>query len=149
MKEKFLQIPEPLRRHILVRCGGCVLGIAMLIIVLAYQGDWRFLLPCAILSLVCLGSAVALYDLCVQNKFVVIEGVFTDIEKVALCKRVKAIYVRNEQFNIKLLNTRKIKNLSVGDAVIVYIADNAAVYEIDGCKVICSYLAMIKGGQRT
>lgn len=149
MKERFLHIPEPLRRQILIRGGGCILGIAMLILVLAYQGDWRFLIPCAILSLVSLGSAAALYDRCIQNKYVVIEGVCTDIEKVTLRKRIKAVYLRNDQFNIKLLNTRKIKNLIVGDTVTFYVADNTAVYEIDGCKVICSYLAMVKGGQRT
>lgn len=149
MKETFLQIPEPLRRQVLLRCCGCVFGIAMFILVLGYHGDWRFSIPCVILSLISLGSAAALYDRCIQDKYVIIEGVCTDIEKVTLRRRVKAIYLRNDQFNIKLLNTRKIKNLIVGDAVTVYVADNTAVYEIDGCKVICSYLAMIKGGQRT
>lgn len=149
MKEKFLRIPESLRKQVLIRCGGCVFGIAMLILVLAYQGDWRFLLPCAILSLVSLGSAASLYDRCVQNRYVVIEGVCTDIEKVALRRRIKAIYVRNDQFDVKLLNTGKIRNLAVGDTVTVYVADNTAVYEVDGSKVICTYLAMKKGGQRT
>lgn len=149
MKEKFLQIPEPLQRQVLLRCCGCVFGIAMFILVLAYQGDWRFSIPCVILSLVSLGSAAALYDRCIQNKYVVIEGVCTDIEKITLRRRVKAVYLRNDQFNIKLLNTRRVKNLIVGDTITAYVADNTAVYEVDGCKLICSYLAMTKGGQRT
>lgn len=145
MKEKFLGIPEVLRKQILLRLGGSMAGMAMLVIVLAYRGDWRFLIPCIALSILCFGAAASLYDRCLQCKFVVVTGICSEIERVTLRRRIKALYLRNDHHNIKLMGVRRIRNLVVGDSVTVYIADDAAVYEIDGYQVVCNYLAIEKG----
>ena len=145
MKENFLSIPEVLRKQILLRLGGTGVGIAMLVIVLAYGGDWRFLIPCIALSILCCGAAASLYDRCLQGKFVAVTGTCSEIERVPLRRRIKALYLRNDRHNIKLMGVRRIKNLVVGDSVTVYIADDAAVYEIDGYQVVCNYLAIEKG----
>ena len=145
MKEKFLSIPEALRKQILLRLGGTGVGLAMLLMVLVYRGDWRFLIPCIALSLICLGAAVSLYDRCLQGKFIVVEGVCSEIERAPLRRRIKAFYLRNDQHNIKLVGVRMIKNLIVGDHVIIYIAEDTSVYEIDGYQVVCNYLAIEKG----
>ena len=145
MKEKFLGIPEVLRKQILLRLGGTMAGMAMLVIVLAYSGDWRFLIPCITLSILCFGAAASLYDRCLQCKFVAVTGICSEIERVTLRRRIKALYLRNDHHNIKLMGVRRIKNLVVGDSVTVYIADDAAVYEIDGYQVVCNYLAIEKG----
>ena len=145
MKEKFLGIPEVLRKQILLRLGGTMAGTAMLVIVLAYRGDLRFLIPCIALSILCFGAAASLYDRCLQCKFVAVTGICSEIERVTLRRRIKALYLRNDHHNIKLMGVRRIKNLVVGDSVTVYIADDAAVYEIDGYQVVCNYLAIEKG----
>ena len=145
MKEKFLSIPEVLRKQILLRLGGTVAGVAMLVIVLAYRGDWRFLIPCIALSILCFSAAASLYDRCLQGKFVAVTGTCSEIERVPLRRRIKALYLRNDRHDIKLMGVRRIRNLVVGDSVTIYVADDAAVYEIDGYQVICNYLAIGKG----
>ena len=145
MKEKFLSIPEVLQKQILLRLCGTGVGIVMLVIVLAYGGDWRFLIPCIALSILCFGAAAALYDRCLQGKYVAVAGTCSEIERFHLRRRIKALYLRNELHNIKLVGVRRIRNLIVGDSVTVYIADDAAVYEIDGLQVVCHYLAIEKG----
>lgn len=144
MKEKFLSIPAVLRKQILLRLGGAMAGVAMLVIVLAYRGDWRFLIPCIALSILCFGAAASLYDRCLQGKFVTVTGTCSEIERVPLRRRIKAIYLRNDCHSIKLMGVRRIKNLVVGDSVTFYIADDEAVYEIDGYQVVCNYLAIEK-----
>ena len=144
MKEKFLSIPEILRKQILLRLGGAGVGLSMMFIVLAYRGDWRFLIPCIALTLFCFAVSASLYDRCLQGKYVVVEGTCTEIERTPLRRRIKALYLRNEQHNVKLVGVRRIKNLIVGDSVTVYVADDAAVYEIDGYQVVCNYLALEK-----
>ena len=99
MKEKFLHIPEALRKQILLRLGGTGIGLVMFFIVLAYRGDWRFLIPCIVLSLICLGAAISLYDRCLQGKFLAVEGTCSEIERTPLRRRIKAIYLRNDQHN--------------------------------------------------
>ena len=145
MKKAFLEIPRPLQKEILLRLLGAVLGLFLFIFVLIFYKDWRFWLPCVILSVMCLASAGTLFFRCVLGNYVVVEGICTDIDKSLIRRRVKAIYIRNDQFSIKIVNAKRIRNLSIGDTVTVYIADNSAVYDVDGMKVICNYLAMTKG----
>lgn len=145
MKKAFLEIPRPLQKQILLRLLGAVLGLFLLILFLIVYKDWRFWTPCVILTVMCLASAGTLFFRCVLGKYVVVEGICTDIDKSLIRKRIKAIYIRNDQFSIKIVNAKRIRNLSIGDTVTVYVADNSAVYDVDGVKVICYYLAMTKG----
>ena len=145
MKEQFKCIPKPLQKQILIRITGAVLGLFLFILLLIFYKDWRFWIPCVILSVMCLASAGTLFYRCVFGKYVVVEGVCTDIDKTLIRRRIKAIYIRNDSFLIKIVNAKRIKNLSIGDIVTVYVADNSAVYDVDGMKVICYYLAMTKG----
>ena len=145
MKNAFLQIPRPLQKQILLRLLGAILGLFLLILFLIVYKDWRFWTPCVILTVMCLASAGTLFFRCVLGNYVVVEGICTDIDKSLIRRRVKAIYIRNDQFSIKIVNAKRIRNLSIGDTVTVYIADNSAVYDVDGMKVICNYLAMTKG----
>ena len=145
MKEQFKCIPKLLQKQILIRIAGAILGLFLFILVLIFYKDWRFWIPCVILSVMCLASAGTLFYRCVFGKYVVVEGVCTDIDKTLIRRRIKAIYIRNDNFSIKIVNAKRIKNLSIGDIVTVYVADNSAVYDVDGMKVICYYLAMTKG----
>ena len=144
MKEKFLSIPLPLQKQILLRLGGAGIGAVTFLLVLSYRSDWRLMLPCAALIVLCVGSSLSLYDRCIQSRYVAVTGSCVEIEKSAWRRRTKAIYLRTDQYSIKLAGVRKIKNLVVGDQLTVYIAENAAVYEVDGCQVICNYLAIEK-----
>ena len=144
MKEKFMQIPAPLRRQILLRCAGAGLGVAMFLIVLIYSTDWRFMVPCAAAAVLCLTSAALLFDRCVRGKYVVITGNCTEIERTSIRKRVKAIYLQTEEHQIKLVGVRPVRNLIAGDTLNLFVADNTPVYNTDGCNVICSYIALSK-----
>lgn len=144
MKEKFIQLPAPLRKQILLRCVGAGLGAAMLLIVLIYSRDWRFMVPCAAVAALCLGSAAFLFDRCVRGKYVVISGLCTEIERTPIRKRIKAIYLQTEEHQVKLVGIRPIRNLIEGDTLNLYVAENTPVYNADGCNVICSYITLEK-----
>lgn len=146
MKERLIQIPGPLRKQLLLRLGGCVFSIAMLVIVLLSAVEATLLLPCFLLVVICLGSGWLLWERCVQKRYVVIEGTCTDIERSSLHKRIKAIYIRQGEKTVKIAGMGAIKNLCVGDTVTVYVADTTDVYEVDGYLVVCSYLAIVRGG---
>lgn len=146
MKEKFQQIPVALQKQILMHCGASGLSMILFFVILACTGDWRLFLPCAILSVTCFASAASLFDQCVQRKYVTIECICTQIEKTAIRKRIKTLYLREEKYSIKLIGAKPVKGLIIGDRVTVFVAENSAVYEMDGCQVICGCLAMTKEG---
>ena len=144
MKEKFMQIPQALRKQIWLRCGGAGMGAAMLLMVLIYSTDWRVMVPCAVAAALCIASAALLYYRCIQGRYVEICGVCTEIERSGIRKRIKAIYLQTPEHTIRVVGIKPIRNLSVGDSLTLYVADNTAVYSMEGCSVICSYIAMIK-----
>ena len=144
MKEKFLQIPQPLRKQILLRCAGSGLGVGMLLFVLAYSRDWRFFIPCIAVVFICLANAACLFHRCVQDRYVVIHGECIEIERTGIRKRIKAIYLQAQEHQVKLTGIRSIRNLSVGDSVDVYVSDNTPVYSMDGWNVICSYIMLVR-----
>ena len=144
MKEKFLRIPAPLRRQILIRASGCGLGVSMLLMLVACGGSWKFLIPCIVLSVICLESAAALFDRCDRKNYVVITGICTEIEKTPFRRRTKAVYLRSNPHTIRVVCVGNQRSLYIGDTIAVYVSDNTAVYDVDGCKVICTYLALEK-----
>ena len=144
MKEKFMQIPQALRKQIWLRCGGAGMGAAMLLMVLIYSTDWRFMVPCAVAVVLCLANAALLYYRCIQGRYVEISGGCTEIERSGIRKKIKAIYLQTPEHTIRIVGIKPIRNLSVGDSLTLYVADNTAVYNMDGCNVICSYIAMTK-----
>ena len=144
MKEKFIQIPQALRKQIWLRCGGAGMGAALLLMVLIYSTDWRFMVPCAVAAALCIASAALLYYRCIQGRYVEICGVCTEIERSGIRKRIKAIYLQTPEHTIRVVGIKPIRNLSVGDSLTLYVADNTAVYSMEGCSVICSYIALSK-----
>ena len=144
MKEKFMQIPAPLRRQILLRCAGAGLGVAMFLIVLIYSTDWRFMVPCAAAAVFCLSSAALLFDRCIRGKYVVITGICTEIDRTSIRKRIKAIYLQTAEHTVRVVGIKAVRNLAIGDSLKLFVADNTPVYNMEGCNVICAYITMIK-----
>ena len=105
-------------------------------------------IPCAALVIVSLSGAASLYDRCRQKRYVTIEAACTEINRMPFRRRIKSLYLRSEQYTIKLVGVRKIRGLAVGDTMTLYVSDNAAIYEMDGSMVLCSYLALSKVQQQ-
>ena len=145
MKDKFRQFPKVLQKQILIRLTAGIVSLLMLVIILLYRGGHELMFPCIGFSAVFFISALQLYARCDEKNYVVIRGTCTEIEKTGLRRKVKDIYVKEDQFTVRIVRpTMKLRSLNVGDRITIYLADNAPVYEMDGCKVICNTLAVEK-----
>ena len=145
MKDKFRQFPQVLQKQILIRLTAGIVSLMMLVIILLYRGSLELMFPCIGFSAVFFISALQLYARCDEKNYVVIKGICTEIEKTGLRRKVKDIYVKEDQFTVRIVRpSMKLRSLNVGDRVTIYLADNAPVYEMDGCKVICNTLAVEK-----
>ena len=145
MKDKFRQFPQVLQKQILIRLTAGIVSLMMLVIILLYRGGLELMFPCIGFSAVFFISALQLYARCDEKNYVVIRGTCTEIEKTRLRRKVKDIYVKEDQFTVRIVRpTMKLRSLNVGDRITIYLADNAPVYEMDGCKVICNTLAVEK-----
>ncbi len=145
MKDKFRQFPQVLQKQILIRLTAGIVSLMMLVIILLYRGDLELMFPCIGFSAVFFISALQLYARCDEKNYVVIRGTCTEIEKTGLRRKVKDIYVKEDQFTVRIVRpSMKLRSLNAGDRITIYLADNAPVYEMDGCKVICNTLAVEK-----
>lgn len=131
-----------------MRLAGACFGVAIGILEIFCQADWRYFLPCVLLILFCFFTAAALYYRCVQNRYIVITGVCTEIEKSMLRKQTKVIYLRQDDICIKLVGAPRLKHLMVGDRLTLYLADNATIYELDGYYVVYDILALHRLGTK-
>ena len=145
MKDKFRQFPQVLQKQILIRLTAGIVSLLMLVIILLYRGGLELMFPCIGFSSVFFISALQLYARCDEKNYVVIKGTCMEIEKTGLRRKVKDIYVKENQFTVRIVRpSMKLRSLNVGDRITIYLADNAPVYEMDGCKVICNTLAVEK-----
>ena len=88
-------------------------------------------------------SGAVLFWRSADGRYVVLEGVCTEIERSALRRRVKAIRLQEKRFPVRILSQRQsIRNLTVGDTLTVYVSEKATVYEMDGCRIVSSYIAL-------
>ena len=71
-----------------------------------------------------------------------IQGTCEKIETVGLRKRTKGIWVQLEGNVVKIPIRQRMKVLSIGDTVIIYLSDKTPVYEHEGNYMICSYYAL-------
>lgn len=142
MAEQFKQIPSPLQKQILIRLAGSGLGIAMLTLILAYHGSWQLILPGIAIFVAFTVSAWLLFRKCVTGAYVVIHGQCVEIERTGIRKKIKAVYIQNEDRCIRIMSQlQKIRKLSVGDKLTLYLAENTPVYDHDGCLVIFHIIA--------
>ena len=142
MAEQFKQIPSPLQKQILIRLAGSSLGIAMLILILAYRGSWQLMLPGIAIFLAFTLRAWLLFRKCVQRSYAVIRGQCTEMERTGIRKKIKAVYIQSEDHCIRIVTQlQKIRNLTVGDKLTIYLAENTPVYDHDGCLVIFQIIA--------
>ena len=145
MKDKFRQFPQVLQKQILIRLTAGIVSLMMLVIILLYRGSLELMFPCIGFSALFFISALLLYIRCDEGRYVVIQGICTEIDKTGIRRKVKDIYIKGDQFTIRIARpTMKLRNLNVGDRITIYLTDNTPVYEMDGCKVVCNTLAVEK-----
>ena len=98
---------------------------------------WPFLLCGA----VCAGLGVLLVRRITQGRFVVLEGAVRQIEKTLFRGRPKAVIAACDGRLVKAYLRGRRWELTEGDRLRLYVADNTPVYEQDGVLVLGGHLA--------
>ena len=98
---------------------------------------WPFLLCGA----VCAGLGVLLVRRIAQGRFVVLEGTVQKVEKTLFRSRPKAVIAACGGRLVKAYLRGRRWDLTEGDRLCLYVADNTPAYEQDGVLVLGGYLA--------
>lgn len=142
MKEKFKSIPKPINKQILVRLGIGFLSLVVAILMLVIAKDFILSLPCWLLFVyMAVSGGIMLYN-CLKGDFVAVKGTCVNIELTKFWKRVKVIYIQTEKGQMRVPIRKRIRRLSEGDDVTVYMPSKTRIYEQDNSLVIFGYYAI-------
>lgn len=142
MKGKFKQLPETMKKQILLRSATSFLFIMLFVIVLVNYGDIYLYLPCLLFAGFLILNAGLLYYNSINGKFISVRGVCEIIEVTGIRKRIKSVTLKLDEGTLKILVKSRLKHLTVGDTVIVYLSDKTPVYDDNGSHLICNYYAL-------
>lgn len=142
MRERFGKLPQALQKQVLFRSGVSVLFWSLFIIILIGFRDIYLILPCLLLACYLTGSSFWLFYQSVAGNYMHLQGECIHLETIGIRKRVRSIYLALEQGMVKIPVRQRIRRLSEGDTVSIYVAEKTPVYERDGLYIISSYYAI-------
>lgn len=142
MKCKFEQLATVLQRQILTRLilGGFF--ILLFVILILATKDIALSFPCIVLGLyLAINGGSVLYN-CLGGKVITVTGKCVEIEHSRIFKRVKSIYIQTKGKELKIPIRKKIRRLTIGVTINVYIPEKARMYEKDGKFVTGTFYAV-------
>lgn len=149
MRKKFGQMPQVLQKQVLFRSGSSVLFWLLFIVIMTSFRDIYLMLPCLLLAGYLMGSSIWLFYQSAAGNYMHLQGECIRLETVGIRKRVRSVHLALEQGIVKITVRQRIRRLSEGDTVSIYVAEKTPVYERDGIYTISSYYAMeFRGGKR-
>lgn len=142
IKEEFTKLPVPLKKEVLARLF--IGGISLLIFaaILISTRDFRLCFPCLILSVFLLINCCGLLANCIDKEYMCLAGYCTEVQTVGFHKRIKAVKADINGIPLRIQVKRRVRNVTVGDQVELYVSTHTPVYEQDGIQNIYSYYAM-------
>lgn len=142
MLQDFKRIPVPLQKQTLIRAG---IGISLLIlsaVLIAVTRDIYLWLPCAAASVFSAVSAFLLYYRSVTGGYVVISGKCSEVGLTAVRRHTKYFILQTEACAVKVMLRNRLRKLTAGAAVKLYVAENTTLYEQNGTQMLYIYMAL-------
>lgn len=147
MRKEYHDFPAVLRKQILIRIAGSVLGVVIILAVIAAGGGIQLLLPGITITLVFLSDAVILFHRCLEKRYVVIRGLCEQLEFSVFRKRVKSVQIQSGGKTVRIIGQfHNMRSPKIGEVLEVYVSDTAPVYEDEGIYLVMSTLAVKRGG---
>lgn len=142
MKNKFNNIPKSLKIQIIVRLGIGVLSLLIAISMSVIAKDFILSLPCLFLfAFMGINGGNLLFNGITRN-YVTVSGTCIDLYYSRIFKRIKTIVIKTEKGIFKLLIRKRVRQLSKGTTVTVYIPIKSRIYVNDQEMTILNYYAI-------
>lgn len=143
MREQVGKIPSPLRGMVYGRFAMGLAGLAFMPVVLVFGGGLGACVPCAAAVAFGVTGGLALMAECLEKRYVVLDGICTGVEKSKTGRDIRAVWLKKEGMSVRIISRgKRVKGLSAGDRLAVYISGNTPVYDMDEYKVAGACLAI-------
>ena len=142
LKEQFDDLPELLRQQILLRLGAAAVALILFAVILFCTIDYRLCLPFLILAVYLTVSCSMLLCNCIKGRYLCLVGSCIGIQTEGVKKRIITIHANISGVALMIHVRLRIKDVSVGDTIVLYVSDHTPVYESNGVQVVHSYYAI-------
>lgn len=142
MKERIKKLPPALQRQVIIRLGASILCLILFVLTLILYRDIYLSLSFAVIWLFFGAFGTMLLIKLSEGKYVVIEGKCSKVERTAIRKKAKTLYLNSNPYTVKVISRQKLKNIEAGDMVTLYVSESTPVYEMEGCQLLSGYLAL-------
>lgn len=143
MKECIKELPEPFRGRILERFTVGSAGAFLLLVALVSGGGWTVCVLCTAVTVLGLYGGISLLWEGIAKRYVVLEGICTGIERTKPGRDGYVVWLHENGAAIKIISRgQRLKGLSAGDTLAVYIAEDTPVYDMGQYKVAGSCLVI-------
>ena len=135
-------MPEPLQKQTLIRLGLSVVSLILLVALIIFTRDVYLWIPCAGAALFFAAAAFLLFRRAILGEYVVVTGECSEVGVTAVRRRVKQLILQTDAGKVKVMLGSRLRKISAGTEVRVYVANNTPIYEQNGLQMLYSYLAM-------
>ena len=142
MKQDACNIPLALQHQMLIQAALSVLTLVLAALAMLFFSitvSVPFLLCAVLLAF----SAFRLYNIGRRGQYLVLEGTVLKLERTPLRLRPKAMLMEVEGKALLVVLRNRHISVREGDALTLYIADPAPLYEWRGIHRLHSYLAVV------
>ena len=142
MKQDACNIPLALQHQMLIQAALSVLALVLAALAMLFFSitvSVPFLLCAVLLAF----SAFRLYNIGRRGQYLVLEGTVLKLERTPLRLRPKAMLMEVEGKALLVVLRNRHISVREGDALTLYIADTAPLYEWRGIHRLHSYLAVV------
>ena len=137
------QIPLPLQQRILLQSGLALLAAIAGLGVSWACGDLRSGAPFMIATILLACGAAHLYRIALKRHYIVLRGTVLYVERTFWQRRPKALLLEAEGCALRVCLWNRLRRLSEGSVVDLYISDTTPLYIWGGVRRISSYLAIV------
>lgn len=142
MKNKLRLLPVPLQNLLIYRVALAILALGTSLALAIFLHDVHFALPGLILCVTMLISAVLLYRLLMQGRYLALRGTVLNAEQTMIRKHTKVIILEAEGTALRIQLRNRHMKVTQGDIVALYLADTTKLYLWRGMYQLSSYLAI-------
>lgn len=140
IRDGFKAIPAALQRQILRRglMGCAFLLFSVVFLLMGY--DALLVLPGVGFMLFSFASAVWLFHIADRKRYVIVEGICTEVTKSMLFKRIRSLTLEVDGKLLRIQLKQHRRGYRAGAKLRLYIQESAKVYERDGALLIYDYI---------
>ena len=142
MKNKLRLLPVPLQNLLIYRVALAMLALGASLALAIVLHDVHFALPGLILCVTMLVSAVLLYQLLMQGRYLALRGTVLNVEQTMIRKHNKVIILEAEGKALRIQLRNRHMKVAQGDMMALYLADTTKLYPWRGMYQLSSYLAI-------